>query len=130
MPKIRLQRASSLPQLYSTVVLQDVRSTCYMCMPLMLQAVPGLAKFLHEFVDTVYQPGYSDWEVMINAGSTDAWSKIVPLLLNKGDGILCEEWTYPSALSTAWPAGFRPVPLPMDGQGMTALVLIFLHFSS
>ncbi|ORY77211.1 pyridoxal phosphate-dependent transferase [Leucosporidium creatinivorum] len=82
--------------------------------------LPSLATFIHDFTAKVYDPGYSNWEVLVNAGSTDAWSKICTTLLERGDGILCEEWTYPSALATAWPSGFKPVPLPMDGGGMTA----------
>ncbi|KAK4051762.1 hypothetical protein OIO90_004586 [Microbotryomycetes sp. JL221] len=81
--------------------------------------LPALAKFINEFVDKVFDPGYGNWEIVINAGSTDAWGKICSLILEPGDGILCEEWTYPSALATAWPNGFRPVALPMDGAGMT-----------
>ncbi|GAA6009684.1 aminotransferase-like domain-containing protein [Rhodotorula paludigena] len=79
-----------------------------------------LAQFIHAFTERVYQPGYADFHTVINAGSTDAWGKIVGTLCNPGDGVLCEEWTYPSALATAWPADIKPVPLPMDGQGMTA----------
>lgn len=92
----------------------------------------------------MYQPAYSDYRTVINAGSTDAWGKIVTTLCESGDGVLCEEWTYPSALalscsqislhdekverlmdqsvcmcSTAWPNGFKPVPLPIDGEGLT-----------
>lgn len=81
--------------------------------------LPSLSAFLRDFTAKVFDPGYSNWETLINAGSTDAWSKICTLLLERGDGILCEEWTYPSALATAWPSGFRPVALPMDGAGMT-----------
>ena len=78
-----------------------------------------MAEFIHAFTAKAFTPGYSNFETLLNAGSTDAWSKITTTLLESGDGILCEEWTYPSALSAAWPNGFRPVPLPMDGGGMT-----------
>ncbi|GAA5978310.1 hypothetical protein JCM11641_004650 [Rhodosporidiobolus odoratus] len=81
--------------------------------------LPALAQFIHEFTAKVYRPAYSDFATVINAGSTDAWSKIITTLANPGDGVLAEEWTYPSALATAWPNGIRPVPLPMDGVGMT-----------
>jgi hypothetical protein len=63
--------------------------------------LPSLTKFIHDFTAKVYDPGYSNWEVLINAGSTDAWSKICTTLLERGDGILCEEWTYPSALAVS-----------------------------
>ncbi|BGP56694.1 hypothetical protein JCM8202v2_004324 [Rhodotorula sphaerocarpa] len=81
--------------------------------------LPPLAKFIYDFTTRVYRPATSDFRVVINAGSTDAWGKIVTTLCNPGDGVLAEEWTYPSALATAWPNGIKPVPLPMDGDGLT-----------
>ncbi|KAI5480676.1 hypothetical protein MNV49_007603 [Pseudohyphozyma bogoriensis] len=81
--------------------------------------IPPLANFIREFTGLVFTPAYTNWTTLINAGSTDAWGKIATMLGDRGDGILCEEWTYPSALSSAWPAGLRPVPIPMDGAGMT-----------
>ncbi|SGZ29995.1 BQ5605_C052g12585 [Microbotryum silenes-dioicae] len=81
--------------------------------------IPSLAKFIKDFTELVFRPGYANYETLVNAGSTDAWSKICTTLLERGDGFLCEQNTYPSALSTAWPSGFRPIPLPMDGAGFT-----------
>ncbi|GAA5871437.1 hypothetical protein JCM1840_002894 [Sporobolomyces johnsonii] len=81
--------------------------------------LPPLAQFIYDFTARVYRPAYSDFKTVINAGSTDAWGKIITTLAESGDGVLCEEWTYPSALATAWPNGIKPVPLPMDGEGMT-----------
>ncbi|GAA5883335.1 hypothetical protein JCM3774_005247 [Rhodotorula dairenensis] len=78
-----------------------------------------LAQFIYDFTARVYRPATSDFKTVINAGSTDAWGKIVTSLCNPGDGVLAEEWTYPSALATAWPSGIKPVPLPMDGDGLT-----------
>jgi hypothetical protein len=39
-------------------------------------------------------------------------------LLNKGEGILVGEWTYPAALATATSFGVSPVPIAIDGQGI------------
>lgn len=39
-------------------------------------------------------------------------------LLNKGEGVLVGEWTYPAALATATPFGVSPVPIAMDGRGI------------
>lgn len=46
------------------------------------------------------------------------WSRISKLLLNPGDTLLVEEWTYPSALASARPLEVRWKAVPMDGQGM------------
>jgi len=80
----------------------------------------ALVKFIKEFTAKVYQPAYANWDVIQCVGSTDAWSKIAPLLLENGDGYLVEEWTYPSALASALPSGFSPVPVEMDGAGLSS----------
>lgn len=57
--------------------------------------LPPLAQFIYDFTAQVYRPATSDFKTVINAGSTDAWGKIVTSLCNPGDGVLAEEWTYP-----------------------------------
>lgn len=46
------------------------------------------------------------------------WSRISKLLLNPGDTLLVEEWTYPSAIASARPIDARWKAVPMDGRGM------------
>ncbi|KIJ70016.1 hypothetical protein HYDPIDRAFT_77313 [Hydnomerulius pinastri MD-312] len=77
-----------------------------------------LQKFLRHFVAEVYQPAIEDYEILINAGSTDGWNRAVFTLCNPGEGVLCEEWTYPSAIAAMMPGSIKPVPVAMDGQGM------------
>lgn len=60
--------------------------------------LPPLAQFIYDFTTRVYRPATSDFKTVINAGSTDAWGKIVTSLCNPGDGVLAEEWTYPCVL--------------------------------
>ena len=46
------------------------------------------------------------------------WNRIARVLLNPGDTVLVEEWTYPSALASARPIDVHWKSVPMDGQGM------------
>lgn len=55
---------------------------------------------------------------LADAGSTDAWVKIVDLLCEKGQGVLVEEWTYASAMNAWLPLGCVPVPIKMDSIGL------------
>jgi aromatic amino acid aminotransferase I len=73
------------------------------------QGHPALIAFIREFVAKVYQPGFGDWDVLLNVGATMAWSHVVFMLLEPGDGILYEEWSYPGAMSTASPLGTHKV---------------------
>ncbi|KAK8869794.1 hypothetical protein IAR55_000362 [Kwoniella newhampshirensis] len=79
---------------------------------------PALPLFLREYVEKVYKPAYADWDVLINVGATDGWSKIVQLLLEYGDAILVEEWTYPGAENTFLPYEIERVAVKMDAEGM------------
>lgn len=39
-------------------------------------------------------------------------------LCNPGEGVLTEDWTYPSALASIQPYGINAVPVTMDSEGM------------
>ncbi|WVQ70021.1 uncharacterized protein L199_008245 [Kwoniella botswanensis] len=80
---------------------------------------PSLALFLREYVSKVYKPAYADWDVLVNVGNTDGWGKIISLLVEKGDAILVEEWTYPSAVNTFLPFECPTIPIKMDKEGMS-----------
>ncbi|KAK4686627.1 hypothetical protein P7C73_g3499, partial [Tremellales sp. Uapishka_1] len=79
---------------------------------------PALSIFLREYVAKVYKPAYSDWGVLLNVGATDGWAKICGMLLEMGDAILVEEWTYPGAENAFLPMEVEMVALKMDGQGI------------
>ena len=88
---------------------------------LQYQAVTGpppLALFLRKYVQKIYQPAYADWDVLINCGATDAWAKICLMLLEPGDAILVEEWTYPGAENAFLPMDVEMIPLTLDGNGI------------
>ncbi|KAF9090023.1 hypothetical protein BGX29_005521 [Mortierella sp. GBA35] len=82
--------------------------------------ITSLRDFCREHVRSMHEPQYQDWDVILSAGNTDAYSKVVGMLCNRGDKILVEEWTYPTALETLEPLGIGHVAVEMDGEGMTA----------
>lgn len=77
-----------------------------------------LQNFLREWTTILSPPAYTDWEVLVDDGATDGWHKTLELLCNPGDPILVEAWTYPSALESGWPMGVRPIPVPIDADGL------------
>jgi aromatic amino acid aminotransferase I len=81
-------------------------------------ALAQLQDFLKPFISEVYRPAFKDWTVLIDTGNTDGWSRAVTTLCNPGEGVLCEEWTYPSAMASMIPFNIKPVPVAMDGLGM------------
>ncbi|KAI0776130.1 PLP-dependent transferase [Trametes elegans] len=79
-----------------------------------------LQKFVHDFVERVYQPGYADWTILAHTGNTDGFSRLILTLCNPGEVFITEDWTYPSALASSEPYGIRPVGVPMDHEGLRA----------
>ncbi|KAG8941538.1 hypothetical protein FRC03_004355, partial [Tulasnella sp. 419] len=87
------------------------------------RGIPALNKFITEFTNKVYQPYLPTTTNLAHTGNTDGLHRIITTLCNSGEGLLVEEWTYPSALSTGLPYGVRPVSVAMDGEGMKAEAL-------
>jgi len=78
---------------------------------------PQLLRFVTEHVEIVHCPPYSDWQCILTSGNTSAWDTALRILVEKGDYILTEEYTFSSALETAFPLGVRAVGVKMDTQG-------------
>jgi DNA-binding transcriptional MocR family regulator len=67
-------------------------------------------------------------EIIMTCGSTDGFSKVIELFINawnpdrdwiqQREGLLCEDFTYMSAIQTARPKGVNIVGVAMDGQGL------------
>ncbi|QRV87930.1 aminotransferase class I and II protein [Ceratobasidium sp. AG-Ba] len=80
--------------------------------------LPPFIEFVRNFTLKTFKPAYPDFQVLANSGNTDGWTKAAAILCQPGELILTEEWTYPGALLSPWPAGVRPFPVPIDGIGM------------
>lgn len=77
-----------------------------------------LVSLITELTEKVMPPGYNDYEILINNGSTDGWSKVVDLLTEPGEYILLEKFTFPSAQGLWAPKGCRAAPIAIDAQGI------------
>ena len=78
----------------------------------------ALVKWSYNFTERVFKPAYQNFEVILNCGNTDGWSKIVGTLCEPGEFILCEKYTYPSSQAAWVPLGCNGVPINMDSQGV------------
>lgn len=75
-------------------------------------------KWALKFTRKVHTPAYGDFEVLLHPGNTNAWSKVVGMLVEEGDYILCENFTYPSSQALWIPQGNFGAPIALDGQGI------------
>ena len=60
----------------------------------------------------------SSEQVFITAGTQQAFDEVLRLALNPGDPVWVEDPGYPGARRAVRSAGGRPVPVPVDGDGL------------
>ncbi|SDI87874.1 PLP-dependent aminotransferase family protein [Nonomuraea jiangxiensis] len=62
--------------------------------------------------------GVSADDILVTAGGQSALSMAFRAIAAPGDPVLVESPTYPGAIAAARAAGLRPVPVPMDADGL------------
>ncbi|CDR36486.1 CYFA0S01e01860g1_1 [Cyberlindnera fabianii] len=77
-----------------------------------------LIDFLKEHTKIVHNVPYDDWNLITTIGNTEAWDSILRTFCNRGDTILVESHTFPSALETCRGLGVNTFPVPMDDFGI------------
>lgn len=82
-----------------------------------------LLDWMKEHTRIIHHPPYEDWSCMMTAGNTNAIDTCIRMLLNRGDTLLIEEYTFPSVLECARPQGIVPVSVKLDGEGIVATAL-------
>lgn len=83
----------------------------------------GAAQFLRwivEHTEMVHSPPYQDWSCTMTVGSTSAIDMGLRMFCHRGDWILSEEFTFPTAVETASPMGVRVAGVAMDSGGLRA----------
>ncbi|KAF4123733.1 aromatic amino acid aminotransferase I / 2-aminoadipate transaminase [Geosmithia morbida] len=81
---------------------------------------PQMTRFITEHTELVYDPPYADWQVCQTVGSTGALEQAIRLLCDRGRGdtVLTDEYTFPTAVETIRPQGISVVGVRMDEQGI------------
>ncbi|MEV4897727.1 PLP-dependent aminotransferase family protein, partial [Nonomuraea sp. NPDC055795] len=73
---------------------------------------------LRSVLATMAGDGVSADDVLVTSGGQSALSMAFRAIAAPGDPILMESPTYPGAIAAARAAGLRPVPVPMDADGL------------
>ena len=77
-----------------------------------------MLRWVTEHTEVIHRPPYADWGCNLTIGSTSAFDMAMRIFTVRGDYILTEEYTYPTAIETVGPMGVKMIGLPMDAQGM------------
>ncbi|KAK6434239.1 Aromatic/aminoadipate aminotransferase 1 [Oleoguttula sp. CCFEE 5521] len=86
----------------------------------------GAAQFLRwiiEHTEIVHSPPYQDWSCTMTIGSTSAIDMGLRMFCERGDWILSEEFTFPTAVEAAAPMGIRVAGVKMDEGGLLPCAL-------
>ena len=76
---------------------------------------PDLAKWAHG----MFAQDVGEAELTITAGSADAVQRLLADSLTIGDAVGFEQPCFLTTIQTAQAAGYRPIPMPVDAQGLT-----------
>ena len=81
---------------------------------------PQMMRWVTEHTELVSNPPYADWKTCLTVGSTSALEQALRLLCDKerGDAIITEEFSFSTALETAWPLGVKTFGVRMDAEGL------------
>ncbi|KAL3154213.1 hypothetical protein ABBQ32_013719 [Trebouxia sp. C0010 RCD-2024] len=83
-----------------------------------VQGYPALHSWCETHTKTMHNPPGRQ-EVLITNGSNHALEMVCELLLERGDYVLAEEYTYPSVIeSVIIPKGYKPLGVKLDQNGI------------
>lgn len=77
-----------------------------------------MVRWVTEHTELVHNPPYADWGCNLSIGSTSAFDMALRMFTTRGDSILTEAYTFPSALEACPPMGLKTIGVPMDGEGV------------
>lgn len=78
------------------------------------KGLPPLVKFCKDFITRTHKPAFEDWDVILNTGASDGIMKCFDAVLNPGDTILIEEFTFTPSLMSVKENGATAVPVKLD----------------
>ncbi|KXN66055.1 PLP-dependent transferase [Conidiobolus coronatus NRRL 28638] len=78
----------------------------------------NLVDHIKKHVELAHFPKYSNWDVVLTTGNTEALYQATTLLSDWGDSIIVAKWTYPPALETFRGKGLRFIVADIDEEGI------------
>ncbi|GAA3902952.1 aminotransferase class I/II-fold pyridoxal phosphate-dependent enzyme [Microbacterium invictum] len=79
---------------------------------------PDLELWAHEWLGEAIDPAL-DRELTITSGAADAVDRLLSQALTRDDAVALEDPCFLASLNTVRLGGYRPVPVPVDAEGMT-----------
>jgi aromatic amino acid aminotransferase I / 2-aminoadipate transaminase len=83
-----------------------------------------LLRWMTEHTELVHRPPYADWACNATIGSTSAMDMALRMVTRRGDALLTEAYTFPTAIEAAGPMGLLTVGVAMDEEGIIPRALV------
>lgn len=80
---------------------------------------PGLERWAHEWMRDGLAPADADMRLTITSGAADAVERLLAQALTRDDAVALEDPCFLTSIHTVRIGGYRPVPVPVDDEGMT-----------
>ncbi len=84
-----------------------------------LYGQPVIDPELAEWAKRMFAPDVGEAQLTVTAGSADAVQRLLADSLTVGDAVGFEQPCFLTTIQTAQAAGYRPVPMPVDAEGLT-----------
>ncbi|MGW9629317.1 aminotransferase class I/II-fold pyridoxal phosphate-dependent enzyme [Agromyces sp. NPDC055520] len=79
---------------------------------------PGLARWAHDWMSADL-PAETPIRITVTSGAADAVERLLAQALTRDDAVALEDPCFLTSIHTVRVAGYRPVPVPIDDEGMT-----------
>ncbi|MGI9825261.1 aminotransferase class I/II-fold pyridoxal phosphate-dependent enzyme [Agromyces sp. Marseille-Q5079] len=79
---------------------------------------PGLARWAQAWMSADLPVG-ADVRLTVTSGAADAMERLLAQALTRDDAVALEDPCFLTSIHTVRVAGYRPVPVPVDDEGMT-----------
>jgi len=77
-----------------------------------------LLRYIVEHTELVHNPPYQDWQCTMSVGSTSALDVALRMLLNPGQYVITEEYSFSAAVESVRALGGKLASVPLDSDGM------------
>ncbi|ODQ79784.1 hypothetical protein BABINDRAFT_36812 [Babjeviella inositovora NRRL Y-12698] len=87
-----------------------------------IEGMGPILRFSRDLITRCHKPAYDEWDVLMTNGASSGLAKAADLLLNPGDTILVEEFTFTPFLANIKETGGVPIPVKLTvknkGEGI------------
>lgn len=79
-----------------------------------LNGLPAFAKFVKQFLEQIHRPSYDNWLTIGTSGASDGMNKAADAIIDSGDIVLLEEFTFTPFVNSVLNAGGIIVPTKLN----------------